>query len=597
MLNRTVQFWAFALSVWMITGVVEAQRGGLPPEVIAYADVVLYNGKIITADDQESVVSAVAIRDGKFLAVGDDDRMLGLAGPNTEKINVQGRSVVPGFIDNHGHGSWAGNVSKRGGSGRVTFKDKQSGLQEIKQLVEASPPGTFLALSAPRVRRFYSITRHDIDPITPNNPIYLITAGAEVLANTQALELANIPLDTGGLAKDPTTGQPTGQLVGWAAGIMLYETKPWPPMQELIPEQKRLIAEKNEQGYTMILGRGQGLTISILRDLWLRKELNVRARVTHEFLRLNPNGEAYLKRIGNLSGFGDEWFKIIGTTVMPVDGAAGDGANLTVIPKLRQVEDDPFGGFGHNRWMGYGFGQESAHDWEEFPQELKEKTEWQNIILANRYGWNILSLHSVGDESTRVILKTYELANQEKPFQGRWGIDHQQIQNAETIVLMKKLNVIPSVNYFSESQIYQYGADRASRMSPVKTFIDEGILPTVEPDSTPLMEMEQFITRQGPGEETQDRVFGPQEKLNRLEALYMYTKWGARRSGEEDLVGTIEPGKWGDLVVLGGDFLTVSEDQFCEQLPVLMTMVGGKVVFQTDQGVANCRNPRRGARP
>ena len=107
MLNRTVQFWAFALSVWMITGVGEAQQGGLPPEVIAYADMVLYNGKIITADDQESVVSAVAIRDGKFLAVGDDDRMLGLAGPNTEKINVQGRSVVPGFIDNHGHGSWA----------------------------------------------------------------------------------------------------------------------------------------------------------------------------------------------------------------------------------------------------------------------------------------------------------------------------------------------------------------------------------------------------------------------------------------------------------------------------------------------------------
>ena len=154
MLNRTVQFWAFALSVWMITGVVEAQRGGLPPEVIAYADVVLYNGKIITADDQESVVSAVAIRDGKFLAVGDDDRMLGLAGPNTEKINVQGRSVVPGFIDNHGHGSWAGNVSKRGGSGRVTFKDKQSGLQEIKQLVEASPPGTFLALSPPEFGDF-----------------------------------------------------------------------------------------------------------------------------------------------------------------------------------------------------------------------------------------------------------------------------------------------------------------------------------------------------------------------------------------------------------------------------------------------------------
>ena len=135
MSRKSVRLWALVLSLGMMAGVGEAQQAGLPPEVIAYPDLVLYNGKIITADDINSVVSAVAVRDGKFLAVGDNDRILRLAGPNTQRIDVQGKSVVPGFIDNHGHGTWVGNISKRGFSGRVTFKDKASGLEEMR------PPG------------------------------------------------------------------------------------------------------------------------------------------------------------------------------------------------------------------------------------------------------------------------------------------------------------------------------------------------------------------------------------------------------------------------------------------------------------------------
>ena len=114
MVKNELRSWMLTLCMLSISGTVQAQQASLPPEVIAYADMVFYNGKIITADDQHSVVSAVAIRDGKFLAVGNDDRILRLSGPRTQKIDLQGKSVVPGFIDNHKHGAWVGNVHKRG---------------------------------------------------------------------------------------------------------------------------------------------------------------------------------------------------------------------------------------------------------------------------------------------------------------------------------------------------------------------------------------------------------------------------------------------------------------------------------------------------
>ena len=604
MFRTTLRFEILAVSILAISGMSQAQQANLPPEVMAYADMVLHNGQIITADDGESVVSAVAIRDGKFLAVGDDDRILSMADPATRKIDLQGKSVVPGFIDTHLHQAFVSQISKLGNSGRVTFRDKQSGLEELKQLVEASPPGDWVTLRAPRARVFYDLTRKDIDPLSPNNPVYLITQGAEVLANTLALDIANIPPGTPGMVTDPQTGEPTGQLVLWAAGVMLYDAMPWPPLRDFIDPQKAMFSKMNAEGLTTIIARAQGLTVSVFRELWLNQELTARVRVAHEFLRLNPNGEAYLKRLGNLSGFGDDWFKIVGTTVMPVDGADGDGASLTATPRLRVNERTAFGKFGHNRWIGYGHEEETPNEWEDLPQAAKERTEYQNIILANRYGWNITSVHSAGDEATRVTLKAYEDASREKPLEGRWGIDHQPMQTAETIALIKKLNVIPSFYYFTPGgaglpgMVYQYGADRVSQMVPMNTFIKEGILPTAEADTSrypffaPMYNLEVFVTRKDP-QSDDNRVYGEDEKLSRLQALYTYTKWAARYTGEEDLLGTIEPGKLADVAVLDGDFFSVPEDQMFEQLPVVMTIVGGKIVYQTtNKTPSNTPEPR-----
>ncbi|MBI4484241.1 MAG: amidohydrolase family protein [Acidobacteria bacterium] len=605
MLRKNFASWMFMIGLGVLSGLSQAQQTSLPPELVAYPDLVLHNGKIITADDQASVVSAVAIRDGKFLAVGENDRILKLVGPKTQKIDLQGKSVVPGFIDTHLHQAFAGQVSKRGSSGRVTFKDKKSGLEEIKRLVEATPPGEWVTLAVPRNPAFFSVTRKDVDPVSPNNPLVMTTVGADTTVNTAALNAAKIPLDTPGLGKDPQTGELTGKLEGWAAGIMLYEAKPWPPFQELIPQQKEMFARANAEGLTTIVARAQGLSVSVFRELWLRKELTARVRATHEFLRMNPYGEAYLKRLGNLAGFGDEWFKIVGTTVGPVDGADFEGASLTAKGRLRSLEDSAFGSFGQNKWLGHGYGHKTSNDWDQVSDEVRERTEWKNILLANRYGWNVTSVHSAGDESTRITLKAYEAANKEKPLEGRWGVDHQPMQTPETTALMKQLNVVPSFYYFTpggagiEDMLYQYGADRVSDMVPVKTFLKEGILPTYEADTlqypfyAPMYNIEMFVTRKNPQAKQADRVFGAHEKLSRMEALYLCTKWAARYSGEEAILGTIEPGKLADLAVLDGDFFAVPDDEIFEKLPVVMTIVGGKVVYQTAQKAPTNKPERR----
>lgn len=595
MFKKEIRSWMLTICILGMSGMIQAQQTSLPPELIAYSDMVLYNGKIITCDDQQSLASAVAIRDGKFLAIGDNDRILRLAGPATQKIDLKGQSVVPGFIDNHGHGSWVGNQSKRGQQGSAHFKTKESGLEEVKQLMEAVPPGEWVSIRAPRTREFFSVTRHDLDPITPNNPVVIVTQGTDTTVNTRMLEEAGLlgPRYKGmlGLVTDES-GEPTGQLFGWAAGVVLYDSRPWPIVAELIPRQIEEFKEMNAEGVTMLSGRGEGLAMAVLRGVWVRGVRTMRVRLALEFLRLNPNGEIMLKRIGNFVGLGDEWLKITGTSVNPVDGAGQAVLSGTpfreYVGRQDQAPGSPpetFALFGQNKWLGHGYAG-SPREWDDIPMEIKEQTEWKNIQLAAKFGWNITGVHSTGDESTLITLKAYEDADETYPLQGLWGIDHQVMQTPETLALMKKLNVYPSVDTygFPESDVRRFGADRAASFAPMRTFIDAGIKPAAESQHTPaLQQMQYYMTRRSRDD---GQVRGTHELIDRMEALYTYTKWGAIRSGDADLVGTIEAGKLADLVVLGGDFLGVDEDRLCEDLPVMMTVVGGKIVFQTDE-----RNP------
>ena len=558
----------------------EAQQ--LPAEIINYPDMVLYNGKILTVDENFRIAQALAIRDGKFLAVGESARILPMAGPNTRKIDLQGKTVTPGFMDTHLHQAWVG---PGGSGGRVRFADLASGLEEIRQIVERTPAGEWLFLSGPRNKVTYSVTRQQLDTVSPNNPVAISTSTAEAMLNTAAIKAAGIKAGIPGVLTDPQTGEPTGQLRQAAVGIITYEMKPatWPNIQELAPRQKERLFQYATQGITTVMGRAPGTVISVLRELWEQEELPTRVRFAHEFIMYNPNAEAYLRRVGNLRNFGDDWMKIRGATVGPVDGISPVGGILNLKPKLNIVDipgGDVFGPYGQNKWQE---GREGQPDWANY------STERHAVILANRYGWNVTAQHSTGDLSTSIYLDAYEAANQERPLQGQWGLDHMEWLNPELLQRMKDLGtVIPSFYTFilrnPNTQIETYGADRVQETVIVKSTIDMGLMPVAEADtgpganSAPLGIMERFITRT----DGEGRVWNAKEAITRSQALKMYTIWAARYSEDEEKLGSIEAGKLADLVVLDGDFMSVAPEEISE-IPVVTTVVGGKVIYDLER--------------
>lgn len=556
-----------------------AQEASLPPEVIRYADMVLYNGKVLTVDDNFTIGEAVAIRDGKFLAVGTSAYILSMAGPATKRIDLAGKSVVPGFFNNHAHGTWMADIAKAGRfpGGIVEWaRGKDQALADLKEIADRAKPGEWVVIRGERTNTFYAMTRRDLDPIFPKNPFYIVNSTQEVLANTVVLELAGLlDSDMNGIIKDPETGEPTGQLWGFAAGLVTYEIVPQPPVTEAALEhQKTSFKAANALGLTTVAGRAQGIMITILNELWQRGELTIRARVASEMIRQNPNLEGYLKRVGNLSGFGNEWVKILGGTVQEVDGAQSGGSLLTYMPKLREHPEDPFPQ-GVNKWVGYGPIVVSPP---------RETTEWYSVILANRYGWTLTSSHTMGDLASDIFLGAYAEADKERSLQGRgFAYDHGLIRTRGNLELAKKLDVIHSIqpSYVFTGQpdhlIYRHGADAVQQMTPVRTLIDMGLKVAAEGDR-PLWQMEKLVTR------TDDRgnVWGADEAISREESLRMHTSWAARYTRDEKITGTIEAGKLADLVVLGGDYMTCPEDEI-SKLPVLLTVVGGRIVYDRDQ--------------
>ncbi len=566
-----------SLSLWAV------QK--LPPEVLAYADIVFYNGKVLTGDEKFSIAEGVAVRDAKILAVGESARLLEMAGPKTRKIDLNGNSVIPGFVIPHDHSilSRTDTVIRR--LGQLTNLDDF--LRELKATADAAKPGKWLIVEALRARALVEgLNRRILDSVAPNNLVQVLFDESMSVVNSRAL--SSISLDMPGVLRDEN-GEPNGHLRGGVSAMIVYEMAEWPEdLEPLIQEERETLAKYPSVGVTMVGGRASGLHVTILRELWSREQLPVRVRVSHEFPRHNLHAEAYFKRLGNLMGLGDDWFKISGATVGPVDSVASVGGTLSLRPKIWVPPVGGFGPYGQNKWASSRTG---AYDPREQDVRWKERGEYRSVILANRYGWNVTDMHGQGDGAMAIVLEAVEKANQEKSLVGkRFGTSHNIMRTPEQIRRMVELGMTVSISpkYLFDRDVTpyqrQYGADAVNRMSPVKSMINSGMKPALEPNQSVrsseftsyLRYLENFITRQN---EHDGRVWGPEERVSRQEALWMATVWSARYYFEEERVGSIEPGKLADLVVLGGDYMTVPEEEISD-IPVLMTVIGGKVAFE-----------------
>lgn len=541
----------------------------IPEEVLAYPDYVLFNGKILTVDDEFSTAEALAIRGERILAVADDARILAMAGPETEKIDLEGKTVVPSFIDTHYHlgdyvfrhmlleekgVQWEGKIELLG----LRWKDAEEALGDIKRAVDAASEGELVRIPARNPGILEDVTREQLDSLSPEHPVVIVAAAQlrPAAANTRALRWSRIAPDTPGL---PDT---EGIAIRDQAAALLAQS-----IQAAMPDEKALFWYRrtmelvNSWGLTTVVTRIRADQFNSLRELWLQSQLSVRWRVGFP-------GPIDISRTGNISDIGDDWLRISGAG----GGMAVPGSEAALDHWSTQIPA-------------------TAQELAGWPQRRRE------LLQALQYGWSTPNSHIKGNIAVRAVLDVIEEAQQNpivRSSNQRFTMDHMMEINDEDIARIKELGVIPSSslkNLFSDehaegSSSYQraFGADYVNEMLPLKKYLDLGIRPTVEADmgdemlGRPLWTIGKAVCRCVDGS---SRIWSPDQKVSRQDALRMKTVWAAAYVGDEKKLGTLEAGKLADLVVLDKDYMSVPEDEISD-LRVLMTFVGGRIVFNRE---------------
>ncbi len=594
----------------------------IPPELLAYPDLILVNGKVITVDANFAVAEAVAVRDGKILAVGTTAEIRRLAGPSTRTIDLAGKSVVPGFIDSDGDNAFAGgdlykDTMVNGKVGvKVTGASVPEMLDKVRALVADARPGTpvFARMADEFVNDLAKLTIKDADALAPNNPLMMAFSSSEGLVNTLMLEKAfasGLPRDHIGIVKDGA-GKPTGQLFSVALGFVGWNLRDWPELTEdIYKEQERINNEFLRGGVTTVTGHASGYTVTVMSQLFHAGRLNLRIRPDLDFARQNPLAAQFLRRTPNLVNFGlgDGMLRIVGAALGPVDGASDDGGILTHEPKLREHAEVGGGLFGRNKWTGSSF---NGRQWADLTPDEKRQTEAGTLMLLRKHGWNVGGNHNMGSQATAIVIETLLEAEKQpdikvKQMLARNSLDHNLVWDPKSITMAKQLGdsfafglnaelFDPRTVRGEDMLMAQYGERGMTRMQPVKDLVAAGLNVHFEggsPNKPPLWRVERFVTRTAgivprsrrrTGAPPVARTWAPDQAVDRQQALRMVTISAARFISEDDKLGSIEKGKYADLVVLNGDYLSVADDKLDELEPV-MTIVGGKIVF--DAGAAS----------
>jgi len=629
--SRTVWAWLTAACAMspMLAMPAQAQNDGVPPELIHYADIVLFNGQVLTADADKdfTVAQAVAVRGNEILAVGSSANIVQLAGPDTRRVDLRGRSVTPGFIYNDGDNSVpAGDIlkdSQWGGYtqphlGGATLDQALATLSFIVDEEGGTGEPMFFNLSdswAGTAMKAWGIST--LDEIAPEMPIAIYLDSSYSLVNTAMIELAiksGFPESHFHLDKD-ASGDYTGRAGAQLSGFIGREVRPWPDPkwfdEVAIPGAIETLGRYARHGVTLATGHMSAPTMTVLNRLFHDADdskLPVRVYPGLDFLRQNPQGEMYLKRIGNLIDFSltDErgpMVTIVGASVGPHSGSPDAAASLlTIEPKTTVIPDLSPNAHGYNRWTAEWFTDLSQGDLNE---QQQEQTDYHNVMLARQHGWNVTGVHNMGSEAIRLAMQNVSAAeHQERLYvQDLWrpqGFDHNidwvpevfeyYNANPELKDLIRfGVSLSNGINQRDAAPLgivnvieAQYGKESLARMAPLRTLLESGIpfhIEGTEPRddrSYPTWYIALAVTRLSRDGE----VVAPEESLDREAAMLALTRWAARFIGADEDLGSIEVGKLADLVVFDGDIMEVPIDQLSDVLPVL-TLVGGKIAFES----------------
>jgi len=572
--------WRLAVLATAAAGLFQVLGCEPVPTPDAIADLVFLGGKVVTVDDAVPEAQAIAIRGHEILAVGTDQEMESLVGTDTEVVELDGRLVVPGFIEGHGHYLSLGralqilDLSQPGSWHEI--------VEMVAQAVADAEPGQWIEGRGWHQERWDPIPEpnvdgvalhHELSAVSPDNPVLLGHAsGHAAFANARAMELAGIDRDTpdppGGTIVKDAEGEPTGllretaqRLVSRVVDEERAQRSPGEVEQELRERVRLAGQEAVSKGVTSFHDAGADFeTIDFFRALAAEGELPIRLYV---MVRRETN-EAMARRLADYRIIGQENdFLTVRSIKRQIDGAMGPHGAWLLEPYADLPEST-------------GLVLEPVEDIEETAR------------LATEHGFQV-NTHAIGDRANREVLDLYERVFEEEGIDGealRWRIEHAQHVQPEDVPRFASLGIIASMqgNHCTSDGPWvpqRLGEERTRRTSYLwRDLLDSGAVVTngtdvpVE-DIDPLQSFYASVTRRMANGEQ----FHPEQSMTREEALRSYTLDNAYASFDEDRLGSLTPGKIADLVVLSQDIMTVPEEEITSAR-VDFTVIGGEVVYR-----------------
>jgi hypothetical protein len=531
------------------------------------ADVVFLNGTVITVDSKDRVCQGAAVAGNQILAVGTSAEMKALAGPDTQMIDLKGRSLVPGFIDAHCHAGNYGPVKFNIVCSADVVPSIEELKKEIRKRAASTPKGGWIigrGYDNTKLKENRHPTRGDFDEAAPEHKVFILrTCGHLGVVNSLALKEFGIQKGTldphgGRIDRDPA-GEPTGLLYEQALVPVRMATQPG--YDDLLRGLKIMNEDFLRYGITSATdasGRNPDEIRAFQKALaegWLKVRIYFQVRTSGPTIQL---GEHYLQS-GLVTGYGNEKLRL-GSFKLMLDGAGGGGSAA-----MRQAYPGKPSEFG------------ILHQTQEELDEL--------VLKGQKAGYQI-GVHAIGDRAVEMVLKSYAKAMKAFPRKDcRHRIEHCGFLDGPLMEQMREMGVVaalglPFLYELGDSYITVFGQDRLQCVYPLRSLIERGIVaglssdaPVIDPN--PLTGIYFAVTRKTPTGQT----IAPHEAVSVLQAIRAYTLSGAFASFEEKIKGSLEPGKLADLAILSDDILKVPSEKILG-IKVDLTMVDGKVVYQ-----------------
>ncbi|HTS61664.1 MAG TPA: amidohydrolase [Candidatus Acidoferrales bacterium] len=544
-------------------------------------DTIYYNAHVITVSQSRPSAQAIAIRGDRFAAIGGNDEVLKTAGPQTRKVDLAGKCIVPGIIESHVHpiGAALSEID-----GPVPLLHSIPEIQAyVREQASKLPVGRLIFVPkvySTRLKERRYPNRYEVDAAAPGREAMLDNGYAAVL-NSTLLRKAGITRDTpqpaNGRIERDAQGEPTGLILGAPQLLRpLRAARPYSDKDRLWA-LKSILQRYNSVGITSIYDRSEGPEgFRAYQALYKAGELTARSTVTYLISAGGSPAEVRqeIERIPFVTGWGDEWLRV-GTLKAVVDGGILIGTALLREPYGRHTEI-------------YGFSDPEYRGVLSVPRENL----FEMAKTANELGWQ-MTAHTTGGGATDLLLDAYEAADRIASIKDRrFTVTHGNFPNAAAIARAKRLGVLFDVQpfwlYLDGPAIKDvFGPDRMKDFQPLRSLIDAGVVVGGGSDHMirfdpreatnpyhPFLGMWIAVTRKT----VDGTVLNPEQRISRMEALKMWTWNGAYLMFAEKDRGSIEPGKLADLVILSKDYETCPEDEI-KEIEALRTIVGAKIVY------------------